>query len=90
VIGILIITLFGFNYFGKIIAENTEQYYVVSEECPESEQHTIYAIPIFYNQNAIVVTVNKENNKMIGGFKILDISGLSCAIKFKNIGVIND
>lgn len=81
-------TLFGFYYFGDFIAKNNDLFYVLLPNCsaigPEK-----YIAPIIYNDKAIFITVDDQNN-LKSGFIVKEISDLSCAIEQRKVGKIKE
>jgi len=70
------------------LAKNNTIFYVLSPTCPNVEKDKIYIIPSSYQDKAIAVSVDKNDNKMDGGVFLIDISSPLCSIKQENIGKI--
>ncbi len=79
--------LYGSYNFGQLIAKNSPEFYVLSDNCTLSETDTKYIIPSFYQWNAILVSID-EDNVLTGQVLVKDLSELECSIEKKNVGLI--
>ena len=86
---LLFFCLMGFYTFGHFLAANTDIFLVPLTNCPSASQDTIYIIPVIDNGQAVLVPIN-QNNNMIGGFLVKNLTDLSCGIEYKNIGLIKN
>ena len=72
---------------GQFVAQNTSVFYVSMNNCSLSHDQERYIIPSFYQDNAILVSID-ENNILKGNMIIKKLSDLECGITKQNIGLI--
>lgn len=79
--------LYGSYNFGMLLAKNTSEFYVPTQNCLTLENSTNYIIPNFYQGKAILIPID-GSRKMIGSFIVKDFSELECETERKYIGQI--
>ncbi len=83
---VLIFFLYTSFNFGIQLAKGSEFFYAPISNCI-SKDGTEYVIPGFYQDKAILVSID-PNNKMRGGFIVRDLAQISCELNFQRIGTI--
>ena len=86
---VLFLVLMGFYNFGHFLAANTDTFLIPSASCPSIGQSTTYIIPVIDNGQAVLVPID-QNNNIIGGFLVKNLTDLSCGIEYKNVGLIRN
>jgi len=86
--GILILLLWGSYVFGGLIASNSNNFFVPSDDCILAGTSTKYIIPAFYDTKAILVPYDQNSHKILSGFMLKETSDLSCLLQRKSTGVL--
>jgi hypothetical protein len=76
--------------FGRALAANSQTFLGFGTDCPTLAPNTIFIIPVIYDNQGVVVSINKDTKKMIGGFQVKELSGLSCELENISTGKITD
>lgn len=84
-----IVFLWNSYNFGNTIASSMTDFYSIPENCLEdigNSEDSLYIIPVFQNDKAVIIPLNKNDNKIQGGFIVKDLSDINCKIEKKEIG----
>lgn len=84
---ILCYFLYGSYNFGQLLAKTGTEFYVPSEGCVSLDSETVYIIPSFYGESAILVAVDSDS-KLTGEVVLKNMSELGCGTIKKSAGLI--
>jgi hypothetical protein len=84
---IFFLLLGGFFHFGGKLAANNAEFWIPASDCPPIGSDSRYIIPGFNESVAVFVPID-QNNKIIGGFLVKNLTELPCKLEYKNIGRI--
>ncbi len=73
--------------FGMSIAQTADTFLMMSDTCPPLGSDPKYILVSIHENEAVFVPIDNEN-RMVGGFLIKDVTQLSCKLEFKTVGKI--
>lgn len=80
-------TLYTAHSFGFKLAESTTGFTTLYDCSEISSSTTKYIVPAIRGNSVVAVPINNEN-KMIGGFYLKDMSAINCKLEWKELGKI--
>lgn len=86
-LGLICFMLYGSYNFGLLLARSTSEFYVPVVDCPSLDQGTRYIIPNFYQDKAILVSID-ENNILAGDILVKNLSELGCSTIKQSVGLV--
>jgi hypothetical protein len=85
---ILLIFLVNSFNFGYSLAANTQTFLGLSPDCATSTPNTISIVPVIYDNQGIIISIDKITKKIAPGFQVKDVAGISCTLESINTGKI--